>query len=45
MGPPEFPTLPWSRATVFDPGGPAEAVAVGFFGVAFRFTNSVSIHN
>lgn len=45
MGSPEFPTLPWSRATVFDPGGPAEAVAVGFLGIAFRFTNSVGIHS
>jgi hypothetical protein len=27
-----------------DPGGPAKALAIGFFGVAFRFANSVGIH-
>jgi len=43
-GPPEFPTLPCARATVFDPGGFAGTVAVGPSDVAFRVTKHVGTH-
>ena len=44
-GSPEFPTLPYARATVFDPEGFAGTVAVGPSDVAFRLANDVGTHN
>ena len=45
IGPPEFPTLPCARATVFDPGGFAEAMAVGLSDRAFHVSQHVGTHS
>lgn len=45
LGSPEFPTLPWCRAPVFDPDGFAGAMALGPSDVAFRVANHVGTHN
>src|SRR5262249_12889143 len=45
IGPPEFLTLPCARATVFDPGGFAEAMAVGLSDGAFHVSQHVGTHS
>src|SRR5688572_23357795 len=44
IGPPEFPTLPWCRAAVIDPGELAGAMAIGPSEVAFRDSQPVGAH-